>query len=59
MDDDSSADIEVFAGLTELRHLSEHCRLRQFDPVLTFRNLQIKLRKMTTAVNFLKVTMIP
>jgi hypothetical protein len=59
MDDDSSADVEVFAGLTELRHLSECCCLQRFNPVLTLRNLQIRLRKMMTVLTFPMATMIP
>jgi hypothetical protein len=57
MAEDSSADVEVFAALTELRHLRECCCLRQDNPLLTL-NLQIRLRKMMTVLNFPKA-MIP
>jgi hypothetical protein len=57
MDEDSSADVEVFAALTELRLLRECCCLQRHDPLLTL-NLQIRLRKMMTGLNS-PIAMIP
>ena len=57
MDEDSSADVEVFAALTELWHLRECCCMQQDNPLHTL-NLHIMLRKMMMVLNS-PIVMIP
>ena len=57
MDEDSSADVEVFAALTELQHLRECCCMQQHNPLHTL-NLHIRLRKMMMVLNS-PIVMIP